>query len=428
MIRIIIQKIKQQKQLRAWALKLYSIKHPFPYQHLNMEFEYDTWNSISTLRCWNGRQIGEDNAGPYPYNQKTVNAYEVCKFKDSREGLLINITSLRIVLPAWNDTLEFTAALRDKYVAGKYSDSQHLNLIQAYLFSKMAVSLPAYLSRRKDNAIHNGSLQPVETAFYMLGIAPFMMVRQMMVRGDSTPSKLQSLNGNEFYKLADKCGVFISPRQNACPASPNLIRDYFEVFMNSNSNSNVKKQIKSHEVQRIFNLIGNWDCFYDYTIASSRLELLIKLNQALVSRILFSLITNATSASKNDSVHKKIHAALINSLESSYIKSKNHELLTTLDNVIEILILLLKEHNSSNVLDKLNSTGYIASDFLNTICDPKEGIRYIRSICMVIYEACFENQIIIHQTLGYPNRKKNTEIDLIRRTGGKDLTDLISLT
>lgn len=422
MIRTIIQEIKQQKQLRALALKLYSIKYPFPYERPNMEFEYDPWNSVSTLRCWNGRQIGEDNAGPYPYGQNSDNAYETCRFKDSREGLLMNITNLRIVLPAWNDAQQLTITLRNKYIESKNFNDEHFNLIQAYLFSKMAISLPAYLIRRKDNAIYNGTLQPVETAFYMLGTAPFMMVRQLMVRGDKTPLNTQTLTGEQFYKMADKCGVLISTRQCACPASPNLIQDYFQVFMNGD----LKKQNNSLEVQRVLKLIGSWINFFDYTTSASRLELLIKLNQALIARILFCFtVTHESYLSQNDTAHELINNTLRNLLKLSYIRAENSNVLIILNNTIEILLVLLDDHDLHDVYEELNSMGYLNLDFQHNICDMEDAVQCIRSICRVVYYASIRNQLIIHRTLGYSDYKQVTELDFLVRIGGNNLSELL---
>ena len=65
------------------------------------------------------------------------------------------------------------------------------------------MSLPAFLVRRKDQPLRDGSLQALETAFYMLGTAPFELVRQLMVQGDLQPLDPQPLGGEKLYGLAD---------------------------------------------------------------------------------------------------------------------------------------------------------------------------------------------------------------------------------
>lgn len=96
-VKTLIQQAKHNKTLRHWGLKAYAIKHPPPFRRANMEFDYDIWNGISSLYGSDGRQIGENNAGPHPYKADIPTEHKPFRFGGSREGLPFNMTALKHV-------------------------------------------------------------------------------------------------------------------------------------------------------------------------------------------------------------------------------------------------------------------------------------------------------------------------------------------
>lgn len=406
--------VKRHPALHRWALRAWSLRHPPPFRRPNMEFEFDAWNGISSLHNQVGRQIGEDNTGPYPYRDPTFNQYETCRFKDSRLGLPMNVTNLRLVMPDAGPAYQLVTELRNRYIAQRRLAGPRLNLIQAYLFSKFAVSLPAYLVRRRERPVRDGQLQALETAFYMLGTAPFMMVRQLMVRGDPRPLDPQPMSGEALYALSDACGVLISTRARACPASPKLIVEFFDVIMNGG----FSESLDSPQVRRVLDTLGDWDRFYAYALASSRLELLIKLNQALTAQALLSAQSDVSGA--DAATHALRRAALDGALQRSYVRAADDEqAAAVLNMLLEVLRALLRDHEEHAVLDALDALHGARSAGLH---DTAQRIRQGNTL---VLQACRRNLMEVHRTLGQTGWPSIGEADLLRRSGGADLPALL---
>ena len=418
---LVFQQIRRHKLLHKWALRAYSLRHPPPYRRPNMEFEFDAWNGISSLHNHLGRMIGEDNAGPYPYREITGNQYETCRFRDSRKGLPMNVTNLRLVMPDAEDAYRLITVLRNRYIEYRKLGSPRLNLVQAYLFSKFAVSLPAFLVRRKDQPLRDGSLQALETAFYMLGTAPFELVRQLMVQGDLQPLDPQPLGGEKLYGLADGTRALISSGGRACPASPKLIIEFFDVILNGG----FRGPLESPQVQRVLGTLGDWDRFYVYALAASRLELLIKLNQALVAQTLFALLRQGVFV-VDDATQALLKAALESALKRIYVSATSEdERRTSLRTMLKVLDALLRDHGENSTLDELLATAGIAGLAADPEIDLVATPRRIRQLHARTLGACRRNLRDVHDALGRPKWGDISEQDLLKRIGGAEMSALL---
>jgi hypothetical protein len=412
-------RIRRHPTLNHWALKAYAVRHPPPYRRPNMEFDFDAWMSISSLRYRGGRQIGEDNAGPHPYQENAQNEYETCRFADSRRGLQMNVTNLRMVMPYAKDAYQLTTALRNRYIARRGLDSRRLTLVQAYLFSKFAISLPAYLTRRRDRPVPDGQLEPLETAFYMLGTAPFMLVRQMMVRGDTGCLDPTPMTGRRLYELADASGVLISTRSRACPASIKLICEFYDVIMNGT----YEGPLDSPDVGRALDLLGDWDRFYEYVHASSRIELLVKLAQACTAASLLELKRTAVPGSADDAL---LASALACALQRSYVKtSGSRDEAAVLGSIRDVVVAVLRDHGDDETLHALKSIGY-----LSAASDSADGARpvtarRIREGTHVVLDACRREIQTVQRALGRSGWRPLQEHDLLQRAGGPELSALL---
>lgn len=408
----LVAQVKRHPVLHRWALR-----HPPPFRRPNMEFEFDAWNGISSLRNRNGRQLGEDNTGPYPYRQPTQNRYESCPFKDSRHGLPMNITNLRLVMPDAADAYRLVTVLRNRYIAQRGLSGPRLDLVQAYLFSKFAVSLLAYLTRRRERPVRDGELQALETAFYMLGTAPFMMVRQLMVRGDRRPLERQPLDAEALYRLADESGVLISTRRCACPASPKLIIEFFDVIMNGG----YQGPLESDQVSRVLDTVGDWDRFYAYALAASRLELLVKLDQALVAQALLALPQQAELA---DATGQALHrAALEQALAHSHLRAPaGADVQALARTTVDVLHALLQDHGEQATLAALAGAD-AAQDALPAGAATAARIRREQAILL---EACRRNLRAVQDALGQAQWPDIGADDLQRRAAGPALAALLA--
>lgn len=415
----LVAQVKRHPVLHRWALRAWSLRHPPPYRRPNMEFEFDAWNAISSLRNQVGRQLGEDNTGPYPYRQPTQNRYESCPFKDSRHGLPMNVTNLRLVMPDAADAHRLVTELRNRYIAQRGLAGPRLDLVQAYLFSKFAVSLPAYLTRRRDRPVREGELQALETAFYMLGTAPFMMVRQLMVRGDRRPLQRQPLDAEGLYRLADESGVLISTRCCACPASPKLIIEFFDVIMNGG----FQGPLESAQVTRVLDTVGDWDRFYAYALAASRLELLVKLDQALVAQALLALPhQEGLAGTPGQALHQQ---ALEQALARSHLRvPPGGDLQAAAQTVVDVLQALLQDHDEQATLAAL-AVGRHAPQ-LPALAAGAATARRIRQQQAILLEACRRNLHAVQHALGQPQWPDIGADDLQRRSAGPALGELLA--
>lgn len=275
------------------AVRIYSRLHPPPYRRANMEFDFDVWHGISSLRASNGRQLGENNTTPGIYRELVDTEHKVAKFTGSRQGRNINMTALRNVLPVWDDALQLTRLLRDSYIQHHgLAAGAAMNPCQGYAFSKVAAAYVAFLARRRDAPLQDGAVTPVVAGFFTLGVGPFIVVRALMEQGDTAALQTSPLSGPAWYDLAERSGSLLAGTDRACAGSKAMITQYLDASMNGAHD----KPVTSSEARAAFESIDDWDRFYRYFYASSRLELIVKLSQALMAQWLIGLHAAAVPA------------------------------------------------------------------------------------------------------------------------------------
>lgn len=412
--RSLTRRIHADKTWLHYALKCYALVHPPPFRRPNMEFEGDAWNSISALHYRGGRMLGEDNSGPYPFREITGNRYDTCPFQDSRLGLPMNITNLELVLPYAADAYRLTTRLRNLYIAERGLTDVRFNLSQAYLFSKLSVGLPAFLVRRRDDPVRDGDIDPLETAFYMLGAAPFILIRQLISRGERPILDTDPKTGDELYALSDQSRTLISNRECACPANPTLIAGYFDVIMNGS----YRGSLESAAVDRVFSRVGSWKRLYQYTLAASRIDLLVLLNKAMCLRLLYGLTDEAARISSD--VIGRLEAGLLGPLTLSHIGAPTGQRLRqTVDNAIESFTALLRDHGDTETPDSLSAT-LTPSNCTSDNWGARETVHMIRSASSVILKACRRDLQMVHTTLGTTRWPAIGIDDIFNRSGGPE--------
>lgn len=406
--------IKSNKAVHHMALQAYSLTRPPPYLQANMEFEADAWNGISSLYYQGGRQLGEDNSGPYPYREITHNRYETCKFKDTRLGLPMNVTNLQLVMPYAADAYRLTTALRNRYIEERNLSPGSLNLIQAYLLSKLSASIPAFLVRRRDSPVRSGQIETLEAAFYMLGAAPFILVRQLMARGDRAPLDDAPKSGSQLYLLSSDSRTLISNRECACPAAPKLIIEYFDVIMSGSYDG----PLDSLPVQRVLGRIADWHRLYAYTLASSRLDLLVLLNRAITLRCLYRL--RGESAQRFADVARQLQLKHEGALALSHVKQPGASgPVAAIDVAIEVLSALLRDHGDAETLDELGANAALLHDS-NVSMTASDAATSIRAANNLIHRSCQRDLQLIHSSLGNRRWPSISPADLLLRTGGAE--------
>jgi len=401
------------KRLNKLAVRLYSHVRPPPYRRANMEFDFDVWNGISTLLSVDGRPIGENNANPVVYKELVETEHKVCAFAGSRHGLPINVTALRHVMSVWDDTLQLLTLLRNDFLRRRGIDGPRLNLRQGYVFSKLAAAFPAYQARRRQDPID--ALASLENAYFTVGVGPFMVVRSLMERGDPMGLHDAPLSGAEIYQIADDAGTLISGRGYACAGSKKLIIDLLDVAMNGS----YQKPLDSASARKAIDRIGDWDRFYAYVIASSRLELLIKSAEYLCAQQLWALRSDLSESERALANKCLSHADQLPAGEDDDRLVTGH--------FIAIALALLDELGASEVRAALTQAGLLQPPRERHRPDARAWAAHqVRLIMEILYPFCRQE---LERTHGALQRFESTSItldDLYSRCCGPDVVALLS--
>lgn len=411
-----LKRLYFSKRVNSFAVSAFSAMRPPPYRRENMEFEYDVWNGICSFHSSAGRQIGENNTVPELYKEMIPTEHRICKFDDSRNGLPINVTALREVMAVWDDVLQFATLARNDYIARRKLDSTRLNLRQAYVFSKLGAGLAAYEARRAASPLPDGQLPPLETAFFTLGVGPFMVVRALMEQGDLTPLDPNPLTAQRMYELADSSGSIISPYSGkGCAGSKRLFLELLDVVMNGS----YSKPLDSAEARRALAAIGDLDAFYAYIHSSSRLELLIKVYQQLCAHVLRGLRSATPALSREE--QGMVEAALTT---CGYVQAPHMDARQAIRNCIKVMFALLEEHDYPEAEKAVRRAGLLDDESAASLERTAAAARLQRA-AEVLHPLCAEQLALMHQALGQSRSHSITLDDLMTRGCGHQFKKLL---
>jgi len=422
-IKAVLKSAYNSERFHKWVVRAYSTIHPPPYRRPNMEFDYDVWNGISSFYTCSGRQIGENNTSPEIYKEDIPTEHKQCKFAGTRYGRQINVTALKEVMSVWDDVQQLTTMLRNHYLKFRGYDNPRFNLVQSYVFSKVGPAYSAYLARRRKNPIKNGSIDALGATFFTLGVGPFMVVRALMEKGDLLPLEPQPLSADILYDATDASGALVSAAGKGCAGSPRLIHDFIDVVMNGTYD----KPLDSLEAKRAFDAIDNWTVFYSYVFATARLELLIKLYQALSAQTLLALKDQAETLSDTD------RERLTQSLAACFVRAESPvDDRTLLKNYIQVILALLDELQYPQAGQSLFDAGIVAADGSAIGLDKLTGAqagptaaRRMREAARLIHPCCVKELASTHQALNqYLDHTVSVE-DLYRRCCGTSFAALL---
>ena len=389
-----------------------------------MEFYYDIWNGISSLRGYENRQIGENNTFPAEYKEMMETQHNPCKFEGSRHGRLINMTALRHVMSVWDESFQFVTLLRNQFMKDRGISGKRMNLRQGYAFSKIGAAFPAYLARRKHNPIKEGELPLLESVFFTLGVGVFMVVRALMEKGDMIVLESDLVDAATVYELADSSGALVSAAGKGCAGSKKLIIDFADMAMNGTYEI---KEV-SPMVEYAFNSLGDFNKFYDYLFPASRLELYVKLNQYICALSLFELGFMEEELSDSENL------IVGNSLDY-FVQQFGRELTDPeiMNNIIQIVTVLLGELDNESIVDELFEDNFLVKDSnshtgyrITGIKNKQDAIDRIPRITKRMYEKSVKELKSLNAALDKPNAPSITLDEMYERACGPYIQELIA--
>lgn len=394
-------------RMNPWAVRLYRRIHPPPFRTERMEFALDVWNGISSFHAHDGRQIGENNAGPDLFREVIPTEHRACPFGGSRAGREMNVTALRHVMGVWDDTLQFATLLRHRYLAQRgLPPSTRLTLRQAYGYSKCAAAMVAFQARRRDRPLRDGALPALETAFFTLGVGPFMVLRSLLERGDRAALSDAPLTAPQLYDVADGAGTLVSAGGRGCAGSHKLIVAFLDHVMHGTYD----RPLVAPDAHRAMAAIGDWDRFVRYLDASTRLELLISLAQLLGTPAVEFLRDRAAG----DDATTALLARTLDWMRRTI--PTDRPAATVRRDAIAITLALLEDVGEEGLTDEL-----AAAELTGAACQDAESAHRVASRTTgLLHPRCQAAFAALRGALDQPVSRPITRQDMETRTFGPD--------
>jgi hypothetical protein len=307
----IIERTRGLPRLHDYTITFYNLFYPLPYQEVTMEFTPGVWEGISTIRCVEGRQIGETNSAPTAFYRPVPTQFHEAHLDGSRAGYSINLTALQHIMRLWPDLLSFIGVIRQLTMQRLGVTHNKLTTFEMYLVAFAGISVPAYMSRRKADPKSDLNISLVVADQYKLIAGVFMMVRHMLERGYSDLTKTTQLTGAELFDYCDQHGLFLAPTgaKTACGGAKRKIIELIDHVINGSNN----ELAITAAAQDSLDQLGDPQAFMDYVLAAAELEVSSMLARATIKNHLLSSpdfaennISNKKKASQWDRVRNHL--------------------------------------------------------------------------------------------------------------------------
>ncbi len=254
-----------------------------PWESNLMEFKYGVWSGVSPLFTESGRQLGEENARPFLFNDHVPAKKIACKYEGSRNGREINMSALRIAMINYDAALEITkeviryhtAAVTRKYpsaVGGTWD---------LYIIALASISLISYSVRKQPTRKQSAIVADDLASQYQFIAGIFMICRQMIDTEDSLISKNNPIDAKQLYDYADQHEIFTSFNGMVCAGSTKKIMDFLE-FCVGEMNAGISKESTANAQDTYASLdkiVDNVDQWYEYSISAIELDCFVKIER-----------------------------------------------------------------------------------------------------------------------------------------------------
>lgn len=365
----IISRTRNLPRLHDRCIAFYNLFYPLPHQEPTMEFDQGVWAGISSIRCVEGRQIGETNSVPTPFFRPVPTQFHQGNLDGSRAGHSINLTALQHIMRLWPDLLSFIGFIRQLTMTRLGITHNKLTTIEMYLVALVGVSVPAYMARRKVDPAADMHITLIVADQQKLIAGVFMMVRHMLERGDLNLTKTTCMTGAELFDYCDQHGLFLAPTgaKTACGGAKRKIIELIDhVITGSN-----KDVVITNTAQDSINQLGNLQAFMDYAMAGIEIEVSTMLARAAIKNYLLSSPYFLTENIANRQIASQWNRVRTHLANQSCTNANLPHQIVTLCNILESTMaapdyqewLTLSNPELNNELDYLPKIYFLMCDY-----------------------------------------------------------------
>lgn len=329
-----------------------------PYLDPNMEFRYGVWGGISSIHCEDGRQLGENNTEPYGLKEAIDTEYRPCKFDDSRNGGVMNMSALHAMMTLWDDALDISRVLQRAFEQKYQADEAGApaTVVELYLLAKIATCLPAWLVRRRGSQWSDGRLDNRIAAQFQLISGVFMIGRHMQEIGEAGLQADLRMSALELFNYADEHGIFISPDGQVCGGSRKKIIEFLELLLSRSDqrgwNSNCDAWFKT--------LFGNngehLSSYQDYADTAIRMELeLLSIKQSYFADM---LVLTEQACAADASQAELLKRCWLGNLSSCESVTEMHVIARQRNRVVTLFLNRLCKHDTVSMAQTVTPVEY----------------------------------------------------------------------
>ena len=252
-----------------------------PWQSSTMEFGQGLWSGVSPLFTESGRQLGEENARPFLFNDHIPAKTIECKYEGSRFGHPINMSALRIAMTNFDPALQITkAVIRHHAATALKTNPKHRNgMWDLYIVALASIALIAYSIRKRPRLRSSDIIADDLASQYQFIAGIFMIGRDMIDTNSDLAANNDPVNAAQLYHYADQHEIFKSFNGWVCAGSTKKIMDFLE-FCTSELETVFSAQttgLTDTPPCPLDDIVGDVDQWYRYAILSVEFDCFVKI-------------------------------------------------------------------------------------------------------------------------------------------------------
>ena len=268
------------KQWISSSRPLKPLIRPLPWENKLMEFRFGLWSGVSALQGEDGRQLGEGNTRPEIFSRHVPTDFSSCKYKDSRNGKLINVSALRSAMGHFYQACAITVAVRNYHMMKtNRSVTDVPGIWDLHMISRASLALIAYRYRASDHPLHEQLPNDLASQYkFVTGI--FMICQKMKDQAHEAISRNEPISAPELYEYADSNDLFNSDGNRVCAGSCSKIIEFLD-FANQGLKhpESAKLELKDTEdyLALLRTYVSSLDDWYRYAQLANELDCFIEL-------------------------------------------------------------------------------------------------------------------------------------------------------